>query len=132
MTTGVLIRVRSQRTILRVEPETLYEQGQYLACCQVLKQSSVLSNSVLVKAAGMLAEVFKDSPRSLYFGSDVRWRRVKALAEEAAKMCANEASRREFEDWYRIAEVHNALPKPDRTQIEDYLKKTAGCRQSRH
>jgi hypothetical protein len=115
--------IRSQNTTLRVEPEILYEQGQYRACCQALKQSGVHSSRVLEKAAEMLAEVFEDSPHNLYFGPNVRWKRVKALAEEASKMCADEASRREFDAWYTIAEVHSALPKPDRAQIEDHLKK---------
>jgi hypothetical protein len=88
-----------------------------------LKQPGVVFNSVLVKAAEMLAEIFEDSPHNLYFGPNVRWKRVKALAEEAAQMCADEASRREFEAWSRIGEVHNTLPKPDREQIEDHLKK---------
>jgi hypothetical protein len=71
----------------------------------------------------MLAEVFGDSPRDLYFRPDIRWKQVKALAERAASMCSDGASRREFEAWCRIAEVHSALPKPDRAQIEDYLEK---------
>ncbi|MGH8070784.1 MAG: hypothetical protein ACRERE_37225 [Candidatus Entotheonellia bacterium] len=125
-----LAMIRSQRAASRVGPETLYEQGEYLACCQALKQSGVPSIPVLAKAAEMLAEVFEDSPRNLYFGPNVRWKRVKALAEEAAKLCSDEASRKEFEAWYRIAEVHSTLPKPDRAQIEDYLKKqqVAGVR----
>src|ERR1043166_3317526 len=61
---AALAIMRSQNTTSRVEPETLYDQGQYLACCQVLQQAGVVFNSVLVKAAEMLAEVFKDSPRS--------------------------------------------------------------------
>jgi hypothetical protein len=127
---AALAIMRSQNTTSRVEPETLYDQGQYLACCQVLQQSGVVFNSVLVKAAEMLAEVFKDSPHNFYFGSNVRWKRAKTLAEEAAEICADEASRREFEAWARIADVHSTLPKPDRTLIENYLKKqqAAGSR----
>jgi hypothetical protein len=76
----------------------------------------------------MLAEVFKDSPHSLYFRADVQWGRVKALAKQAAEMCANEASRAEFEAWYRIAEIYTTLPGLSRDQIEAHLQrqKTAG------
>jgi hypothetical protein len=114
--------MRTQGRPSHVEPETLYEQGHYLACRQVVKQPNIQFNPVLAKAAEMLAEIFKDSPRNLYFGPNVRWRRVKSLAEEAAKMCSDQASRGEFEAWCRIAEVYSTLPKPDRAQIEGHQK----------
>jgi hypothetical protein len=44
---AALVRLRSQQTHDWAEPEMLYEQGQYFACCQALKQSSVRVNPVL-------------------------------------------------------------------------------------
>ena len=98
--------LRSSRRDPSVQPESLYEQGQYLACRAVMKQGGPAPNRLLFFAVEIVAEAFGDAPGCLYFGPKVRWGQIKKFAIEAAGICRNQSERAEFDHWRRIAESH--------------------------
>ena len=107
--------LRATRAQMGPSPEVLYEQGDYKACAALCEMTG-RGATLLGYTALMLAEVFGDAPRHLYFGPTVRWRRVITLAEQGASMCSTEPSRAEFERWKRIAQVF--LDSPDKVPAQ--------------
>jgi hypothetical protein len=78
----------------------------------------------------MLSYVFHDSPRDLYFSRETPWKRVQELAAKAAKACPDATASAEFERWVRVAEVQQAIPPPDRREIDRHIERlgSAGSR----
>ncbi|MGD0075658.1 MAG: hypothetical protein ABSD31_15150 [Candidatus Binataceae bacterium] len=113
-----------------VDPALLYQANDYKACMSTLKASPSRATQLLRYAADMMAEVFGDSPRSLYFGPKVKWTRVKQLATEAAALCREEASKTEFKHWIRISRSHEeqrqkTAQNADLEQAEDLVIRLA-------
>jgi hypothetical protein len=102
--------LRLHRSNSELQPDILYDQGQYLACCDVLQGLHFANSNVFFLAATIMAEVFGDSPKSLYFGPKVKWHIVKKLAQQACDLCQDRIGQLEFKHWIRIAEVHEGYP----------------------
>ncbi len=94
------------------EPETLYREKEYIACVTAIHQTDLWSGQILYHAANMMAEVFGDAPRNLYFEARVKWRRVWDSALEAQRLCRTDEDRIEFRRWETIALAHDSTLGP--------------------
>lgn len=100
-----VVMLRNSKRSEQIHPEILYEQGEYKACCKSLSDPSYSTRLVLKIASKMLADVFGDTPGSLYFGPNIDWTKVRTMARDASQLCPNEAARVEFERWQFIAKA---------------------------
>ena len=100
--------LRSEPDSPAIQPEALYRQREYKACVAAIDQIGAEPFRLLSVASQMMAEVFGDSPQSLYFEARVRWHEVVQLAQEAQRLCRDDMSRLEFQRWERIATAHES------------------------
>jgi hypothetical protein len=98
--------LRSSKTTVTIQPEILYQEGQYLACVSVLKGAKLPYSEAFLCAANMMAEVFGDAPGDLYFSPKINWQHVEQYARRGAKECVDKIAQSEFERWIRISEIH--------------------------
>lgn len=109
-----------------MRPEDLYENGLYGAAEQLLRAELRPCNPLLPIATRMLALVFGDAPKNLYFDSEVPWKQVRELALQGLQKSEDPAVKAEFAGWARIAEVHGHLPPARRDALEDALEQKRG------